>query len=499
MPHEKKMLGISRAEITFFICEMISILFFGLFTQYKDTTDPETPHSGEPRAQFLNADKYPMFQDIHVMVFIGFGFFLVFLKNYSWTSIGYTYLIASWAIQIAILFRGFWHQIIGYYIDSTRDWRKLELSIEYLIQADFAATAVLVTFGAILGKCSLFQLWCVATIEVFFYSVNEAIIVLIFKVIDFGGSMIIFTFGGFFGLSVALFYSRKNAIKDDEHIGFGNYFSDMISMSGTLFLFCFFPSFNAALATGPAILPNDPALTTGQYLIAGTAHHRAIINTYLSMACSVIATIFVSKFTHGGKLNMEIVLNASLAGGVAVAACASYIHIPFGAMIAGFVVGCFSAFCYAYLTPFLRNKIGLHDSCGVLYLFALPGFFGGIISCIVASYGKENFGINYYTFFTNQDNRGDGVQAGFQLAALALSIGIAVFTGLITGWLTSLSAFQPPKAYELFDDRYNWIDCTIEHEVLKQLKRDISESIQVSRAMPDQDPEEKHLSEDGHE
>ena len=193
-----------------------------------------------------------MFQDIHVMVFIGFGFFLIFLKNHSWTSVGYTYLAAAWAMQVGILFREFWEQILDYYVNADHDWRKIELSIEYLINADFAATAALVTFAAILGKCSLLQLWTVTTLEVCFYCLNEAIIRKIFEVIDFGGSMIIFTFGGFFGLSCALFYKSKTACADERKIGYSNYFSDLLSICGTLFLFCYFPSFNAALATGTA-------------------------------------------------------------------------------------------------------------------------------------------------------------------------------------------------------------------------------------------------------
>lgn len=75
-----------------------------------------------------------------------------------------------------------------------------------MILADFGAGAVLISFGAILGKCSIFQLWVVATFEMVFYCINEAIIIEIFKVFDIGGSMVIHTFGAFFGLSVAFFY-----------------------------------------------------------------------------------------------------------------------------------------------------------------------------------------------------------------------------------------------------------------------------------------------------
>ena len=101
-------------------------------------------------------DKYCLFQDVHVMIFIGFGFLMVFLKNNSWCSIGFNYLIACWAIQICILFTGVWHNVAHYYKDSHHHWEKIDLDLDKLILADFGAGAVLISFGAVLGKCSLF-------------------------------------------------------------------------------------------------------------------------------------------------------------------------------------------------------------------------------------------------------------------------------------------------------------------------------------------------------
>ena len=53
-----------------------------------------------------------MFQDVHVMIFIGFGFLMVFLKTHSWTSVGYNFLIAAYALQITILIVNFFHMAI---------------------------------------------------------------------------------------------------------------------------------------------------------------------------------------------------------------------------------------------------------------------------------------------------------------------------------------------------------------------------------------------------
>jgi ammonium transporter Rh len=147
-------------------------------------------------------------------------------------------------------------------------------------------------------------------------------------------------------------------------------------MVGTLFLFVYWPSFNG----GPG---------------SGAKQMRAAINTYLSISSSVIASIIVARITKGKMLEMEIILNASLAGGVAMGSNADIIAKSYGAMLAGFLAGTISSFGYAYLGPYLASKIKLHDTCGVHNLHGMPGLMAGIVSAIVASRGLENFGSNY--------------------------------------------------------------------------------------------------------
>lgn len=116
-------------------------------------------------------------------------------------------------------------------------------------------------------------------------------------------------------------------------------------------------------------------------------------------------------FSKKGKFEIEIMLNATLAGGVAMGANADIITSPFGSMLLGTLTGAISALGFAYLTPFVRGKIGLHDTCGVLYLHCIPGIIGGIVSSIVCSMCDNTFGVNYsYEFLANRTAK---QQAGF--------------------------------------------------------------------------------------
>lgn len=147
---------------------------------------------------------------------------------------------------------------------------------------------------------------------------------------------------------------------------------------------------------------------------------------------------------------------------------ADIITRPWGAMLLGFVAGSVSAFGYAKITPFVRQKLGLHDTCGVLYLHCIPGIMGAIVSSIVCALADDGFGDNYYNIFLKH-GRTAKQQAGFQLAGLGVTIGIAILSGIFGGFVASRSFFKPPK--ELFEDSEHWYDKEIIQEHQFELER----------------------------
>jgi len=52
-----------------------------------------------------------MFQDVHVMTYVGFGFLLTFLRAHSWSSIAFNWLTATWAFLCSTLWIGFWERV----------------------------------------------------------------------------------------------------------------------------------------------------------------------------------------------------------------------------------------------------------------------------------------------------------------------------------------------------------------------------------------------------
>ena len=68
----------------------------------KEVTSEDGTSSFEPHHDHGHqtmAKQYASFQDVHVMIFVGFGFLMTFLKDYNWSSMGFTMMIASVVIQ----------------------------------------------------------------------------------------------------------------------------------------------------------------------------------------------------------------------------------------------------------------------------------------------------------------------------------------------------------------------------------------------------------------
>merc|ERR1711871_1188713 len=175
---------------------------------------------------------YGKFQDVHVMIFIGFGFLMTFLKRYGFYSVGFNFLISALTIQVAMVNNGFWHQLL--YKDTSKaasatpgmdpHWHKIEIDILDII-------------------------------------------------------------------------------------------------TGTIFLWMSWPSFNGALA-------------------AGDQQHRVIINTVIALTGSCVSAFVISAFMrHDKKFDMVDIQNATLAGGVAVGSASDLVIEPWAAILIGLIAG----------------------------------------------------------------------------------------------------------------------------------------------------------------
>ncbi|XP_045479049.1 ammonium transporter Rh type B [Harmonia axyridis] len=381
-----------------------------------------------------NVDDYPLFQDIHVMVFIGFGFLMTFLKRYAFSSLGFNFLLGAIMVQWSILCLGFY---------NLNEHQQIPINLKSLFTADISSCSVLISMGVILGTTTYLQLLMMGLVEIIFFSLNNHINSDLIKACDTGGSVVLHTFGAYFGMGVSLIIGRGKIIESKYECS--RYTSDIFAMIGTIFLWLYWPSFNS--------------ISLQQDL-----KFRAIINTYLSLASSCVTTFAVSSwFNDDGKLEMVHIQNATLAGGVAIGSSASLLIQPYGAVLVGIIAGIISVVGYRKLTPWLDNKWNIHDTCGVHNLHGLPGVLGGLIGAFMACLAtEEDYGNSLYELYParskifreetinstvglskeNVDGRSAMTQTGFQMLSIMVTVLFASISGIVTGIFMNLRSSE---------------------------------------------------------
>jgi ammonium transporter Rh len=342
---------------------------------------------------------YTMFSGVLIMMFIGFGYLMTFLDTYGLGAVGFTFAVTVIVFEWSLLTENFFTAFFAGQPWITADG--FSLSIYDCINSLFAVAAILITFGGVIGKLSLYQLLVLTLIETVFYSFNNHLIVTWYHLVDPGGTVIIHCFGAYFGLAAAYM------LKKPETSGAVGKYADMFAFIGTLFLWIYWPSFvGGALEAGSA------------------AQQRATINTILSLAGSTIAAFALSVLlNHESKVRPVDIQNATLAGGVTIGVLASLELSPMVAVLVGIIAGSVSCFGFNVIQPYLEEHFDLHDSCGIHNLHGMPSVLGGLISVIIAiRQGSDQYDPLYAAD-----------QWSFQLQALLFTLCCAIVSGACAG------------------------------------------------------------------
>ena len=266
-----------------------------------------------------------MFQDVNVMMLIGFGFLMTFIKGYTWSALSYTFFINALVVQLYPLLQGFWHRVFHGHWETVH----IEINEKSFTGASYSVASMLIAFGGVLGKVGPFELLIMSMFGIVGYTLNEDIIYNILKCFDAGGSMAIHTYGAYFGLTVSFILCKKLYVTKKAETTTVN---STFAMIGTLFLWMFWPSFNA-----------------GYFAENGFQKSLVISNTIIALTGSCLATFIVSTLLHD-KFNMEHILNATLAGGVAIGAPSGIVANPGISLTIGIISGTISTIGFEKLT-----------------------------------------------------------------------------------------------------------------------------------------------------
>ena len=362
--------------ILFVPLTLVLLLFFSV------TAFAQSTGISDHLSAITDEQKYNRAIHIMAMLLLGFGFLMVFVRKYGRSALTATFLLVSTALPIYM-----WLKSINIFGESVSE-------IDSLIYAEFGAASLLITAGAVLGRLKMPQYILLGALFIPLYMFNEWIVLengfnLIPKggVADTGGSIVIHAFGALFGLGVAVTMTTKKemekAIEADET-------SDRYSMLGSMVLWIFWPSFCGALVPMEA-LPHT------------------VINVILALCGSTLVT-YVASVGLRGKISLADIANAALAGGVAIGATCDHASYS-SAILIGALAGGLSTFGFAIIQSKQQKLMKLIDTCGVSNLHGLPGLMGGLAALPIVK----------------------GLNIGFQLSGIGITIVIAVVGGLIVG------------------------------------------------------------------
>jgi ammonium transporter Rh len=165
-------------------------LLLGFHSQYKYQSVSSVTNFEEPPRGLVEF-YYSMYTDIHVMMFIGFGFLMTFLRRYSFSAVGFNFILCAFTLEWALIVR-------GYLFDWSASEQKFIVDVQSLTAADFVSASILISMGAVLGKVNGVQLILMSFMEVPIQVVNEYIGLHIFCAFDPGESMYVHIFGKLF-------------------------------------------------------------------------------------------------------------------------------------------------------------------------------------------------------------------------------------------------------------------------------------------------------------
>jgi len=343
---------------------------------------------------------YNFYVGVALMMFVGFGYLMTFLKSYGLGAVGYTMMITCVGVEVAIICEVAFTAGFAF---------PLQVGMMSFMNGNFAVAAVLISFGGLIGKLSPTQALVLTVIELKCYCANKVYFLTNqMEIADCGGTIIIHVFGAYFGLAAC----KALGPAKESPLNGSSYTSDLFSLVGTVFLWLYWPSFVAGGLTD------------------ATEQNYAIMNTVLALLASTVTTFAITPLIEKGKLTTVPIQNATLAGGVSIGATANLIHGPFGAVLVGIIAGAIS--CVGFCKPLISAE---YDTCGINNLHGMPGIFGGLVSVALPILGVTT--------------ASDPTK---QIMGLVGTLAIAGVTGFITGKVLALL----PSPAECFSDETYW-------------------------------------------
>ena len=264
---------------------------------------------------------------------LGFGLSFSLGKNKIWSSLGFHLLITVITFQLYFLVSAFWTNVGISGSSKTFTWgNKFPAFLTdsnnnsfgtcgiTAVQALKCSLANGISFAAISGRAGPLEAMVVSLFGTLIYELNRQLVSR--YSFDFGGTITIFCFAGFFGstISIILYHCVQKQKFKEHRMRLSSNFSTLFAAIGSLFCWVFFPFLNIDL-------PLSLILS-----------YSAGLNTIFCISACVATTVSLTCIING-KLNFRDIIFSTIAGGVAVGSSAAIINTSLQALLLGVGAG----------------------------------------------------------------------------------------------------------------------------------------------------------------
>ena len=452
--------------IVFGIIQIIFIIVFGFYYNWDENLNVPWQKSNDINAKAKKEikNKYRSFQDMTIIILLGFGFLRSSLKHHLWSSITLTFIGAVLSFEFGLLFLITWSSLLQ------REWIVGLYNFNALFDGLYIAASYVISSGAFIGKLSFSQYFVVMLVESFFASLNYLLVRQSLNVIDIGGTLNVHLFGAVFGSIFSMIsFCNKNEmerINTSIHIG-SEHNSNLFALFGSLMIIPLWPSFNTAL-------------------VDVNLKYRGIINTYFSVGGSIIAFFLMSSLLNNRKFKIEDVIYSSFPGAIVLGGCCHLIKEFYLCILFGILASIASSILsFLFYEKVRINNRGYHDTFQILFYHGIPAIIGGIITSIflgnLKNFRNKIHNFDYKMFIgtlfsddinniTREDKTNIEGKAAVLFGAIFLTIVIAGLSGLCVGLCVKFCNCNIAWRYfndsEFFDvdenEPFPWIDERVE-------------------------------------
>ncbi|XP_069948257.1 ammonium transporter Rh type B-like isoform X2 [Cherax quadricarinatus] len=442
--HQKPLWYLTRTTATILLIQGIFITLFTYYVRYGELADAS--HEGNNVHPILGGNYseenpgtllHHQLLNIEIIVFVGMGMRLAFLREYSYSSMGWSLLLSSITLQWSILCGGFLQGQEFIYID-----------IYSLLRGCMASVSVGVAHGAVMGLASPIQLIVLTLSHVPIYTLSNHLASSHLLAVDRGGCVTVHMFGALFGVSAC------RALR-----GHWSLSSTRLTSSTTT-------QVTACIGTVVVVVYLGEVWSVST---VGDDHHRALINTLLATLASLTLAFPASSLAHTRrKFSLSDVQCGVVGGAVAISAVADMMIEAYGALLLGATVSATCILTRRWLAPVLRRRAGVEDTAGVGVSHGVAGVMGGLAGVVMAAVASDTGSYGYrrnseahlevmsYLPVLEGPGRTASQQAAYQLAALLALILIALLGGALTGLALRLPVCERLTQDDLYNDASYW-------------------------------------------